>query len=87
MEKTKPLVIAAALTVLAVALIGVAYAQSVSAPSVSPNSAYSQTPWTSGPVQQPYGGYYQCPDGSYVYGTPQSVYPYQSGMGFGGFCR
>ena len=87
MEKTKILALGAALTVLAVALIGVAYAQYVGAQTTSPSSVYSRTPQTISP-QQPYDGYY-CPGSGYGYGTPQTVAPYQpgTGFGFGGFCR
>jgi hypothetical protein len=85
MQKTKTLALAAALTVLAIALIGIAYAQTIGAQTTSPSSVYGRTPQTTSP-QQPYDGYY-CPGSGYGYDTPQTVAPYQPRNGFGGFCR
>jgi hypothetical protein len=87
MENTKIITLSAITSVLAVALIGVAYAQNIDGQGLSADGYYSSVPKASGSAQGYNGIYgysdyhhpdcyhndhYPCPEqSSYSYGTPQ----------------
>jgi hypothetical protein len=99
MEKTKIIALTAVIAVLAAIIVaGAAYAQTVGKQRWTANpGVYGQVPQTSGSAASYGGAYgypsYSCPGfGGSAYGSAQSGYPFQSGlgmhgMGMGGFHR
>ena len=94
MQKTKTILLITALSLLIVAIVGIAYAQYVSAQPLGPNNYTTQTPYgyngpcrilppntSNGTSTYPYT------QGCYPYGTTQGgINPYLYGMGMHGRC-